>query len=456
MPVNKAIHFRWSLILSLALLTITVACGPGTETVTRTPETSARLPTNSSTPAQILDPTATIVPPTEAPTQSPTDTLVPTVTATPFIPKATIKIAFHGPLTGDLGWLGQGALRGAELAVAQLAGPLMELGFAIELVPYDDEFDIGIGSATALEIVADPDILCGVGNLTTRIQFQVAEIYHQAGLAFISPSATASFLTGQGYLEINRLIGRNDYEGIAGAQFVKDQGYARVFIITQAGDLPQFIVNHFQDEVERLSLTVVGDVVIDTEDDFDWLIGQVLASEADLVYFSTVSLNQAGTFIRDARAAGFMGTFLGMSGMDNPALVEIAGPLLVDGGGMYLTNAVAPAVYYPGAGGLRDDFLTTYGESPGLFAAEAFDAAAICLKAIEMASQAVGGELPARAEIAGAIRALESYMGISGNYTFDENGEPSPARYFVFQVISPDPADWGQNELAATYELSPP
>jgi branched-chain amino acid transport system substrate-binding protein len=78
------------------------------------------------------------------------------------------------------------------------------------------------------------------------------------------------------------------------------------------------------------------------------------------------------------------------------------------------------------------------------------------MKAIEAASKTKGGELPTRAEVANAIRALQDYQGITGIFNFDKNGDPDPAQYFIFQVISTDPNDWDQNTLIASFEMPPP
>ena len=41
-------------------------------------------------------------------------------------------------------------------------------------------------------------------------------------------------------------------------------------------------------------------------------------------------------------------------------------------------------------------------------------------------------------------------------FTFDENGDPVPATYFVIQIVSADPAQWGQIRLAKTLRINPP
>jgi branched-chain amino acid transport system substrate-binding protein len=399
---------------------------------------------------------ATAVQPSAIPTTPPTETPVPTKTPTPFVPKATIKIVSHGPLTGGYAIVGTDLMRGAELAVKQLTESMMEMGFKVELVTYDDQNDIGVAVANAKEIVADPEILCGVGHYSSRVFVQVQEIYHQAALAFVAPSTTLAFVTANGYPEVNRVVGRNDGQGAAGAQFAKAQGFARVFIISESSDYAQFIAYHFMNEPNRIGVEVVGNMKTDALENFEWLIDRVMATHADLVYFITIRADQGGAFFREARAAGYLGAFLGPDTFDTPALLEFAGPLLIDGGGFYYTTMAAPASDYPEAAGFVVDFETLYGVTPQVYSAQAYDAAAICMRAIQEASNAKAGELPTRAEVATAIRALQDYRGITGIFNFNVNGDPDPARYFVFQVVSADPDDWSQNALVLSFDLAPP
>lgn len=406
-------------------------------------------PTNTPAPTMTSSP----IPATARFTPSP---VPPTETPTPFVPKATIKIASQSPLSVQYADLGTDIMRGADLAVGQLADPLMGLGYAVELAPYDDQNDFGVATDVAQQIIADPEILCVVGPFASRVVNQVKEIYHQAGLPFISPSATAAFVADSRYLEVNRVVGRHDSQGAVGAQFAKAQGYSRVFVISEGSEYAQFNAYHFRNEASGMGIDVVGNMTTEATEKFAGFIDRVIASNAELVYFSTLNVEQAGTFFREARAAGYMGAFLGNEGINNSALLEFAGPLLIDGGGMYYTSIAALAGYYPKAAEFIGDFETLYGGTPQMFAAQAYDAAGICLKAIEEASKAKGGEVPTRAEVANAIRAVQDYQGITGVYNFDVNGDPDPAQYFVFKVASVDPDDWNQNNLVASFELAPP
>src|SRR5512133_1276482 len=70
----------------------------------------------------------------------------------------TIKIASQSPLSGDQSQVGGDIKNGAELALAQLGGPLKDMGFKVELAQFDDQANPDTGVANAKKIVADQSI----------------------------------------------------------------------------------------------------------------------------------------------------------------------------------------------------------------------------------------------------------------------------------------------------------
>ena len=395
---------------------------------------------------------ATVVLDTAIPTQL---AETPTITVTPFVPRAVIKIVSHSPLSGNQGIFGTDMMRGAQLAVQQLAGPLLEVGYQVELVPYDDRNNLETALANAIEIVADPEILCGVGNLSSKNTVPTSEMYHQAGLAMIAPSTTSPNLTDRRYLEINRLIGRSDRQGIAGAKFAKEQGFTTVYVVSEKDEYGLKNAEYFRLQADASDIQVLGMVILGRNDTVETIVPRVMATNPELVYFAGRA-DQAILFFTEARAAGFMGTFLGMDDLNNPPLFDRAGPPLVEGGGMYFTILTAPVNYFPDAAKFMKTFEVHYNTTPLLFAARAYDATGMCIKAIEVASNANGGEIPTRAEVVDAIRTLKDYKGITGTYTFNGKGDLTLAQYFVFKVVSVDAARWDQNSIIATYDVTPP
>jgi branched-chain amino acid transport system substrate-binding protein len=359
----------------------------------------------------------------------------------------------HVPLSGEQSIYGLDILRAAELAVQQLALPINELGYKVELVSYDDQANIEVGVTNAKELVADPQILCGVGHFNSRVMIQASEIYHREGLAFVSPSNTSATVTDRGYLEVNRVVGRDDGQGIVGAQFAKAQNFASVYIIYQSSDFARINADNFKREANQIGVKVVGTVNSDATEDFSGVIGRMMNTNPDLVYFSGFA-GQAGPLIRQARAAGYTGAFLLID--DNPALADLAGPLSIEGGGTFYTSIAVPASLYPEAASFVVDFDNRYAAFPQLYAAQAYDATGICLKAIEESSKAKSGELPTRNEVASAIHALQEYKGITGTYSFNKKGDPISVKYFVSKLVSIDSSNWGQNTMVATFEVEPP
>src|SRR5213080_2916989 len=83
--------------------------------------------------------------------------------------KGTIKIATQSPLSGGQAALGEGIKLGAQLALERFKGPLEKMGFAVELVPFDDQAKPDVGVANAKNLIADPNVLAVIGHLNSGV-----------------------------------------------------------------------------------------------------------------------------------------------------------------------------------------------------------------------------------------------------------------------------------------------
>lgn len=435
---------RWSrkiaLLLSQVILIVSFGCGP------------------AATPIIIELPTATPAPgqPTQPPATPFLPTAIPTITPTTFVPRAIIKIFSHVPLTGEQAEFGTDILRGTELAIQRLSGPLNELEYKVELVSYDDQGNVGVARANAQTIVADPQILCGVGHYDSEITISASDIYHLAGLPFIAPSTTAPLFTDRDYLETNRLIARADGQGTVAAQFAQSQGYRSFFILTEQAQTSLRNAESFRTQSGGLGIQWLGSVIIDTTaDSTAAIVSRIISAGPDIVYIST-SADRAMPFLLALRAAGYEGTFLGTEDLDNPALISQAGSSLLQGGGLFYTISSPPAEFHPDTEQFIWDYTNQYGSHPLSFAARAYDATGMCLRAIERAAEAKAGELPTRNEVARALRRVNNYKGLTGEYEFNRAGDPELVQYYVHQVTTVDLDSWAQNPIVAVYEIPPP
>ena len=366
-----------------------------------------------------------------------------------------IKIATQSPLSGDQSVVGVDIKRGAELALEQLGGPLAEMGFKVELAPFDDQANPDTGVANAKRIVADPAILAVVGHYNSGVQIPSSEVYHTSKLTNVSPANTNPKVTTRGYLEVNRIVGRDDVQGVVGADFAKMKGVQRVFVVHDKTAYGQGIAEFFKQKCEANGIKVLGFEGTEEKANFDALLSPVVAGNPDMVYFGGMAF-QAAVLFKQARERGYEGIFMSDDGFDSSDAAKIGGQTLISGGGTFYSTVSGPAAVYAGTKKFIEDFKAKFNADPQPFAAQGFDSMAISLKAIENAAKANNNEVPSREAVAKAVRELKDFQGITGSFTFNEIGDPEKALYFVIQVKDADAANWSMNEVVQTLEIAPP
>jgi len=366
----------------------------------------------------------------------------------------TIKIASQSPLSGGMSAVGSDIKNGAQLALEQLGKPLMDMGYKIELAPYDDQGNPDTGVANAKQIVADPAILCVVGHYNSGVQIPSSEEYHTAGLANVSPANTNPKVTDRGYLEVNRIVGRDDVQGQVGARFAKSKDMKSAYVVHDKTTYGQGIAEFFKKEAETQGMKVLGFEGTEEKANFDAILTPLLASNPDVVYFGGM-YDQSNVLFKQAREKGYKGMFLSDDGYDSSDSVKIGGAALLDGSGTYYSTVSGPASVYPDAKKFADDFKVKFGHDPQPFAAQGYDSMGICLKAIEDAAKAANG-VPTRKAVADAVRGIKDFKGITGMVNFNKVGDLTVAKYYVIKVDSADPEKWGANPVAQTLEIAPP
>ena len=366
----------------------------------------------------------------------------------------TIKIATQSPLSGGQSLLGVAIKQGAELALEQLSGDLVAMGYDVQLAPYDDQATPDVGVANAKNIVADSEILCGVGHLNSGVMIPSSEEYHTANLPFVSPANTNPVVTTRGYLEVNRVVGRDDVQAPAAEEFAfTTLGAKSVYIIHDKTAYGQGVAEFFRGAAEEDGLEVVAFEGTEETANFDAIVTPLVAAQPDVVFFAGI-YNQAGVFFKQARDAGYEGTFMGTDGMDASDLADIAGDALTTGGGMYYTTVAGPASAYPKAATFAADYEAKFGAAPEPFAAQAYDSMTVCLTAIKAAAEAAGG-IPTRLQVAEAVRQV-SIDGLTGAIAFDDIGDLPTAQYFILKVNGATKDTWNTNEIVDILEVASP
>ena len=364
--------------------------------------------------------------------------------------KGTIKIATQSPLSGGQAALGEGIKLGTQLAIEKFKGNLEKQGFKVVLVPYDDQAKPDVGVSNARNVIADNEILGVIGHLNSGVAIPSSEVYREANLAMISPANTNPTVTDRGYKNVNRVCGRDDVQGVVGSEFAAGELKAKtVYIIHDKTTYGQGVAEFFKADAEKKGLKIVGFEGTEEKSNFDPILTPIKARNPDLIYFGGL-YDQAAPFFRQARERGVKSKFLGPDGMDSSDLAKIAGKAIQ---GMFYTSVAGPVTVYPQAKQFADTYKKQFGKNPEPFSAQAYDATAILLKAIEKAAQ--GGKLPTREQVSAAVREVK-HTGVTGDLEFDGKGDIKKALYFVLQVQSADPQKWGENKEVKRLTIAAP
>jgi branched-chain amino acid transport system substrate-binding protein len=362
--------------------------------------------------------------------------------------KGTVKIATQSPLSGGQAALGEGIKLGAQLAVEKGKAALEKMGYKVEFVPFDDQAKPDVGVANAKNIIADKDIMAVIGHLNSGVAIPSSEVYKEVTLAMISPANTNPVVTDRGYPNVNRVCGRDDVQGVVGSEFAHGQKVKSAYIIHDKTQYGQSIAEFFKADAEKKGIKILGFEGTEEKSNFDPIITPIKAKNPDLIYFGGI-YDQGAPFFKQAREKGVKAKFMGPDGMDSSDLTKIAGKAVV---GMNYTSAAGPASALPKAKTFVEEFKKKFGKNPEPYAAEAYDAATIALKAVEDAAKK--GKVT-REDVSAAVRKAK-LAGITGEIAFDAKGDRQKAQYFVLQVVSEDPQKWGDNKIVKQLTIAAP
>ncbi len=214
----------------------------------------------------------------------------------------------------------------------------------------------------------------------------------------------------------------DDIQGEAAAAWAKCLGFKKVYVLDDRQLYGKGIADVFERAARKLGLQVVGHDGVESVDiDFRPLLTKVRASGADLVYGGFVIDSGGVQVIQQMKAMGLFDAgvkFMGPDGLYSPGLVEQATPAAVNNN-VYVTFAALPADRLPTDVGQRfyRDYKKKYGTEPIGWASYAYQAAIVALDAIKRAG------VKDRAAILEAVRNTKNFNGITGVFSFDENGD---------------------------------
>lgn len=329
-----------------------------------------------------------------------------------------IKIGFMGPLTGDVATFGKSTKNAFEFAIEQAGGTAG--GYKIEKVITDDRNDATEAVNVATKLCTQDKVAAIVGSVTSKTTIPASEVANSNKVVQISSTATNPKVTvdnGKRKDFVFRACFIDPFQGKVAAKFATENLKAKTAAIMydQGNDYTKGLSEQFKLNFEALGGKVMANEAYSQQDvDFSAALTNIAKMNVDVLYLPDY-YQKASLIGKQARAKGIKAVFLGGDGWDSPELDYAT----MEGG--YFTNHYSAEDPRPEVQNWVKAYKEKYGETPDALATLCYDATNLLLNAINTTKS----NDPAK--IKEALQATKDFKAVSGNISFDENGNPVKA-----------------------------
>jgi branched-chain amino acid transport system substrate-binding protein len=316
-------------------------------------------------------------------------------------------------------------------------------GYRLLYEPFDDtlvnRWDPLKGEQNVRIMIRQPQVLAMVGPYVSRVALREIQVTNEAGLVMISPSNTADCLTSADSCAkrpsiVNnyfRIAGTDSDQASAAALFaISKLGLHRFAVLTDGTDYGTLLTDSFSKKLEANGgIVVFRQTYQQNANDYTLLLHQAHDAGAEAV-FAGGSIYRPLCLIRAAMSGVFPADAYMLSSdwvTDTACAVEVG-----QGAGDHFLAMVSSSQPAP-TNKVSQEF-KTHGILPTTYSFGAYDCAQIIMDAIDRAIQADGGKLPTRREVLDAVAATHDFVGTTGTFTFQPNGDAVNPAISVYQL----------------------
>ena len=341
----------------------------------------------------------------------------------------TVVIGHVAPLTGNIAHLGKDNENGAQLAVDDLNAEALKIGgktLKIEMLGEDDQADPKTATLVAQKLV-DAQVAGVVGHLNSGTTIPASQIYANAGIPQVSPSATNPTYTQQGFATAFRVMANDIQQGsVLGRYAVKGLGAKRMAIIDDRTAYGQGLA----DEVEKGAKAAGAEIVAreftrNDATDFRAILTSIKGRNPDVIFYGGMDA-QAGPMAKQMQQLGMDAKFMAGDGGCSPEFIKLAGEAAE---GTYCSQTGLPLEKMPKGTDFAKRYEQKFNSPVQIYSPYSYDAVHVLIGAMVRAGSTDPSKyLP---EIA-----KTDFEGVSGRIEFDEKGDLRNGAVTVYQVLN--------------------
>src|SRR5436189_373202 len=337
----------------------------------------------------------------------------------------TIAIGSVAPLTGGIAHLGKDNENGARLAVEEANAAKIRIDgkeAVFQLLAEDDQEDAKVGNTVAQKLV-DAKVAGVVGHLNSGTSIPASNIYSGANIPLITGTATNRELTEPGIKGVFRVVGRDDQQGPAVANYLIANAKPKVVaIIDDATAYGKGLANEVEKTLKAAGVKVLArEKGTDKTTDWKAALTKVKGRNPDAVFYGGMDAT-AGPLLKQGRELGIKGVFAFGDGACTENMKQLAGEAAE---GLLCSQAGIP----PQAASKKflDAYKKRFNTDPILYAPFTYDAANLLIAAMKKVDSADPAKyLPELQKI--------EFSGATGRFVFDAKGDRSDAEMTIFTI----------------------
>jgi branched-chain amino acid transport system substrate-binding protein len=334
------------------------------------------------------------------------------------VEKTPVTVYFQGALTGDFNYLVIHAFQAAQLRFDELNAE-EDFPATITLEQADTQGDPEQAPPVVETAVGDPNTVAVLGPGFSGESEASGDTYNEAGIPFVTPSATNPGLADQAWDYWYRGVANDNDQGTPLGERMA-QEYGSIYVVHDQSTYGQGLAEVVAEVAEGGGASVEAVEGIEATEDYSALISDVEASGAEAMFYGGYDA-QTGLIVAQARDAGLDIPVYSGDGSVSSTLLDLAGDAATD-------VILSCPCNLEGQGDFLSKYESEYGETGvPIYAAEGYDVASLVGEGIRSAIDGGAGDPTAIREgikeYLDSLTADAPFEGVAKTYAFDASHE---------------------------------
>ncbi|MGW8193009.1 MAG: ABC transporter substrate-binding protein [Desulforhopalus sp.] len=323
-----------------------------------------------------------------------------------------ICLGYSLPLTGEHAQYGEVFRNSAKLRLAEFNNSGV-IPVKVEIKYEDSKSDPKEARNIATKFLDDKCIVGVLGDFTSTVSMAAGRVYAKGKMPQLSQTASHPDYTKVSDYQF-RNITTQAFEGPFVANWADEMGFKTFAIISIQNDWGISAAENFAEAVKANGGKVTSlEYFNPGTRDYRAILTKISRDNPDVIY-AGMMYEEGAMLMQQVKQLGIKSTIFATSSVYSPKTLELAGDAA---NGLYLSTTFMPTSPEPQVKHFVQQYEQTYGSSPNMFAAQAYDAVGIMLEAVARAYKKDPNVT--RAMVRDELAATKGFSGVTGETTFD-------------------------------------